>query len=45
VEYYDAPTVDAIMAQLVKEGGGMKDLVYAVTESVPFQKRRGDGSF
>ncbi|MEJ6578943.1 MAG: DUF1592 domain-containing protein [Akkermansiaceae bacterium] len=43
VEYYDAPTVDAIMAQLVKEGGGMKDLIYAVTESVPFQKRRGDG--
>jgi hypothetical protein len=44
VEYYDAPTVDAIMAQLVKEGGGMKDLIYAITESVPFQKRRGDGS-
>jgi hypothetical protein len=44
VEYYDAPTVDAIMAQLVKEGGGMKDLIYAITGSVPFQKRRGDGS-
>ena len=44
VEYYDAPTVDAIMEQLEKEGGGMKDLIYAVAESVPFQKRRGDGS-
>ncbi|MFT6864284.1 MAG: hypothetical protein ACJAVK_002849 [Akkermansiaceae bacterium] len=44
VEYYDAPTVDAMIAQLLKEGGGMKDLIYAVTESVPFQKRRGDGS-
>jgi hypothetical protein len=44
VEYYDAPTIDAIMAQLVKEGGGMKDLIYAIAESVPFQKRRGDGS-
>lgn len=44
VEYYDAPTVDAIMAQLLKDGGGMKDLVYAVTMSVPFQKRRGDGN-
>lgn len=43
VEYYDAPTVDAIMSQLVNEGGGMKDLIYAVIESVPFQKRRGDG--
>lgn len=44
VEYYDAPSVDAIIAQTVKEGGGMKDLIYAITESVPFQKRRGDGS-
>ena len=44
VEYYDAPTVDAIMAQLVKEGGAMKDLIYAIVESVPFQKSRGDGS-
>lgn len=44
VEYYDAPTVDAIMTQLLKNGGGMKDLIYAVAESVPFQKRRGDGS-
>jgi hypothetical protein len=44
VEYYDAPTIDAIVAQLVEGGGGMKDLIYAITESVPFQKRRGDGS-
>lgn len=44
VEYYDAPTIEAMIAQLLKEGGGMKDLIYAVTESVPFQKRRGDGS-
>ncbi|MDA7643469.1 DUF1588 domain-containing protein, partial [Akkermansiaceae bacterium] len=44
VEYYDAPTIDAIMARLLKDSGGMKDLIYAITESVPFQKRRGDGS-
>jgi hypothetical protein len=44
VEYYDAPTVDTIMTQVPKDGGGMKDLIYAVIESVPFQKRRGDGS-
>jgi hypothetical protein len=44
VEYYDAPTINAIIAQMVKEGGGMKDLIYAISESVPFQKRRGDGS-
>ena len=44
VEYYDAPAIDTIMAQLLRNGGGMKDLIYAVIESVPFQKRRGDGS-
>ena len=43
VEYYDAPTIDTIMAQLLKDSGGMKDLIYAIIESVPFQKRRGDG--
>ncbi len=45
VEYYDAPSVDAIIAQTVKAGGGLKDLVNAITESVPFQKRRGDRAF
>lgn len=43
VEYYDAPTVNAIVAGLAKESGGLKDLIYAFVESVPFQKRRGDG--
>lgn len=45
VEYYDAPSIDAIIAQTVKAGGGLKDLVNAITESVPFQKRRGDRAF
>tara|TARA_B100001063_G_scaffold54170_2_gene48200 strand:- start:4163 stop:6529 length:2367 start_codon:yes stop_codon:yes gene_type:complete len=44
VEYYDAPAIDAIIAELLKDSGGMKDLIYAIIESVPFQKRRGDGS-
>jgi hypothetical protein len=43
VEYYDAPTVDAIVARLNEEEGRMVDLVYGIVESVPFQKRRGDG--
>ena len=43
VEYYDAPTVDAIVARLNEEEGRMVDLIYGVVESVPFQKRRGDG--
>lgn len=45
VEYYDAPSVKAIIAQTIEEGGGLKDLVYAITESTPFQKRRGDRDF
>jgi hypothetical protein len=44
VEYFDAPTVDSIVERLSKNGEGMKELVYGVVESAPFQKRRGDGS-
>lgn len=43
VEFYDAPTINAIVRDLSKESGGLKDLIYAIVESVPFQKRRGDG--
>ena len=43
VEYYDAPTVDSIVDRLNKNGEGMKELIYGIVESVPFQKRRGDG--
>ena len=45
VEYYDAPTVKKIMSELRNHDGGMKSLIYAIVESVPFQKRRGDGAF
>lgn len=45
VEYYDAPTVKKIMSELRNHDGGMKNLIYAIVESVPFQKRRGDGAF
>ena len=43
VEYYDAPTVEKIMAQLERDGGKTRTLLYGVVESAPFQKRRGDG--
>ncbi|MGC6427776.1 MAG: DUF1592 domain-containing protein [Akkermansiaceae bacterium] len=43
VEYYDATTIANILSQLENEGGGMKNLIYAIVESTPFQKRRGDG--
>lgn len=44
VEYYDAPTVDRILKGLHTGNGGLKDLIYGIVESVPFQKRRGDGN-
>ncbi|MCB1224395.1 MAG: DUF1592 domain-containing protein [Verrucomicrobiales bacterium] len=42
-EYYDGPTVDRIVASMEKNGGKMQDLIKAVVQSAPFQKRRGDG--
>ncbi len=43
VEYYDAPTVDRIIAQAEQAGGGMRDILYGVIESAPFQRKRGEG--
>lgn len=44
VEYYDAPTVNQILARLNGGEEGLRDLIYGIVESVPFQKRRGDGN-
>ncbi|MCB1236406.1 MAG: DUF1592 domain-containing protein, partial [Verrucomicrobiae bacterium] len=44
VEYYDAPTIDAIVDSLEQPGKGLRDVLYGVVESAPFQKRRGDGN-
>jgi len=43
LEYYDRPAVESACARL--ESGGLKfsTLIQGVTESVPFQFRRGDG--
>ena len=35
--------MDLIVERLNKSGG-MRELIYGVVESAPFQKRRGDGS-
>ncbi len=47
IEYFDAPTVEQIVADAVKKSGGknatLKDLIHGVVQSAPFQKRRGDG--
>jgi len=40
LEYYDAPTVDKIVASLEREDGRFSALLLGVVESAPFQKRR-----
>lgn len=43
VEIFDAPTVDRLVDRAGKKGGGLRDIVVGIVESVPFQKRRGEG--
>jgi hypothetical protein len=45
IEYYDAPTIDKIVADAANNGGTLRQILYGVIESAPFQKRRGDGGF
>ena len=40
-KYFDAVTIDTLVEKLNKGDGTLKDLVAAIIESVPFQKRRG----
>ena len=41
-EYFDAVTIETIVGRLSRGEGTLKDLVIAIIESAPFQKRRGD---
>jgi hypothetical protein len=43
VEYYDAPSIDHIVKGMETHGSTLRELIYGVIESAPFQKRRGDG--
>ncbi len=43
IEYFDAPTIDKIVADSGKNGSSLLEILYGVVESAPFQKRRGDG--
>ena len=45
IEYFDAPTIDKIVADAEANGGSLKEILFGVIESAPFQKRRGDGGF
>jgi Protein of unknown function (DUF1588)/Protein of unknown function (DUF1585)/Protein of unknown function (DUF1592) len=42
VEYYDATTIDQLVARLESRGGNLRELIQGIVESAPFQKRRGD---
>ncbi|MDF1756522.1 MAG: DUF1592 domain-containing protein [Verrucomicrobiales bacterium] len=44
VEFYDAPTIDQIVASLESGDNRFQSLIRAVIHSAPFQKRRGDQS-
>jgi hypothetical protein len=41
-EAYDRPAVEAILARMAKENYSFHSLVLGISESLPFQKRRGD---
>jgi hypothetical protein len=43
LEFYDTVTVEKIVSGLKTGNGAMRELIYGVVESAPFQKRRGDG--
>ena len=42
MEPYDRPAIDAIVARMAKDGNTFQSMILAITDSVPFQKRRGD---
>ncbi|GAA5481156.1 DUF1592 domain-containing protein [Haloferula sargassicola] len=43
-DWYDKPALDHILQQTEQAGGGLRSMLHAVVESVPFQYRRGDGN-
>jgi hypothetical protein len=42
IEYYDSTTIQQLVGQLEKSDGKLRELVYGIVESAPFQQRRGD---
>lgn len=41
-EAYDRPAVEAILSRMAKENYSFQSLILGISESLPFQKRRGD---
>ena len=42
VEYYDSTTIEQLTAHMAKNDGKLIELIHAITNSAPFQLRRGD---
>jgi len=42
IEYYDSTTINLLVERLEKNDGKLRELVYGIVESAPFQQRRGD---
>ncbi len=43
LEYYDTPTVDTIVDDMLANDGKLRRMIHTLVDSAPFQKRRGDG--
>jgi len=41
-EYYDRPALDRIVQEVERKGDKFSSLILAITQSLPFQMRRGD---
>ncbi len=42
IEYYDSVTISRLVEHLEENDGKLVELIHAITNSAPFQKRRGD---
>ncbi|PQO38988.1 hypothetical protein C5Y96_03710 [Blastopirellula marina] len=43
LEYYDTPSIDIIVDEMLANDGKLRDTIHTLIDSAPFQKRRGDG--
>lgn len=43
VDWYDKPAIEQIVKQTEANGGSARAIIHAIINSVPFQKRRGEG--
>ena len=41
IEHYDSTTINQLVDRLENNDGSLKELIYGIVDSAPFQKRRG----